>query len=380
MKYPTIILGAGASHDYFTTAEENEVAMLFDGRPFPVTNDICAPKYLTYLKDAVLGDIDLGGIVNQQFFSEMKKIFFSAEKFILPIVATLNRSEKSLEKHLSEIWKTAIANNNTTRKRQLVAFAYYLQFLFYFLSKDFGVKHKMTNNYLELANNISDFLHTDTEAEVLVVNFNYDLLMDIALGDTVDIDERVNDRMHHLKVHGSCDRCWVAEQSTKKDSSPRSKTLNLQGKFVMNYADDDFDGFFDSSGPDYSLVEIKELRDVDDSFVIRPSLLLPFYLKDEYGFPCSASDLDKMKAHLNVTDGILVIGWSANDSALLNIMKESVKQDIPLAVVAVDNEEIAVVRKRFSNVAIDDTLHFDCKKFTPFSISDKCKEFFKLKK
>lgn len=367
MKKPLVILGAGASFDYLSENEKKQIPKFLN---FPLADEICYADYFNYLKSKIVNIEEMKYIIHPAVFKEIKEIFSGGERFIRNIASSLNRTQ-SLEQSVSDIWQKAKLNKSKERQRQLVGFAYYLQFLFYFLSKDFG--GKTSNNYDELVNVISDFLNKDEESEILVINFNYDLLMDDAL---IGLDELTKDRLKYSKVHGSCDRCWISDPDFN-NSIMRQYKLGSRAELIKNYSDDDFDGFFERGPEQHQLLEICKANSAKGkTYTIRPSLTLPFYNKDEYGFPCFKRDLEIIKNHLGVTDGVLIIGWSARDNELIKLMKDNIKEKIPLAAVAQDGEAVKEIKGRLSEIPFDDNSTCDYAGFTNFLISDKCEDFF----
>lgn len=364
MKYPTLILGAGASYDCFS---ENEKSQIIGFQNFPLANELCYAHYFGYLKEEIKME-RLKNIMHPVIFEEIKKIFNGGEHFIKRIASSLNRT-KSLEESVSDIWKKAVANNDKERQKQLVGFTYYLQFLFYFLSKQFG--KETTNNYYALATYISDFLNPtrDAEAELLVINFNYDLLMDIAF-DKME-DEK---RLKYSKVHGSCDKCWVV----RGGGYPyKMYDYNSGDGLIENYAEH-FGEFFKRGPEEYDLLEIGKKKAEGDKFIMRPAILLPFYSKYDLGFPCFERDLQKIKSHLSNTDGILIIGWSAKDGELIKLMQDNIKKEIPLMVVAGNISEAKEIRSRLSKVPFYGNNTFNFVGFTNFMglSPNKCEDFF----
>lgn len=368
MPSPLIILGAGASFDYYSEDEKKGIKGFLD---FPLADNLCQPQYLYYLEDRIRQREELKKIIDELAVKEIREIFLGGKNYISQIASSLNR-EQNLEKNVSNIWKTAVERNDKYRQRQLVAFAYYLHFLFYLLSKEFG--GRTSNNYYALVNRLSDLLSNNNESETLIVNFNYDLLMDDALKS---LEHGVQNRLSHIKVHGSCDKYCISRVTEQDKGPPRMPHLTLsREELIKNFAEY-WNEVFEIGPESYDLIYICKEKERGEGVAIRPSLILPFYNKSEYGFPCNKQDLQVIKNFLPRTDRILIIGWRAKDEEFINLIKEGVNdsgKDIRLSVVAGDKDDIADIKQQFNDMFFVPST--DCVKFSNFVSSDACKKFF----
>jgi len=349
---------------------------------FPTADHICDPEYFTYLEKKIK---KLEGApqhelieekINDKAFDTIRITFEGSKDGIKRIASDLSiknkDEEKSLEEKVSDIWRCA-KKNDFNRQVELIAFAYYMQYLFFFLSNQFG--GKTANNHFRLANVVSDFLAADEKAEVLVLDFNYDSLMDIAL-ESLFKDPNKKKRIYHSKVHGSCQNHWIREKEILQAQEGSQRCLLKLGD-IDNWAKHDFLGFFTKDSDEYDWKTLLGMN-AEREKALRPALILPFYLKDEYGFPCYERDSERIESHLRKTDAILVIGWSAKDSALIGLMQDYVqKGGVLLSVVAEDEHETERIRGYLSKaVPFCDSTDFDCAEFSKFLLKKKCKSFF----
>lgn len=369
MSYPLIILGAGASFDYLSKDEEEQ--MKSKGfLKFPLTSQLCRAGYFDYLQKKIDKIHELNPMINSVIIKEIKEVFKGGESHIRKIISSLNTAE-NLEENVSDIWKTAKGDNNKDRLRQLIGFVYYLQFLFYFLSKEFG--GKSGNNYDRLVNKISDFLGKYKDSQVLIVNFNYDLLLDNAIND---LDEQLKGRLVYIKIHGSCDRCWICDPRVDKNGGLRMPFVNLLSRteLIHNFAEYQNE-FFEKGPQNYDMVELCKMKENGKAITIRPALVLPFFLKNECGFPCSEGDLQLLNFHLPNIDRILTIGWSAKDNDFIELIKKYKSSEMPLFVVGGSNDDIDSVFSRLNKFG-NFSRSANCVGFGNFLNSVTCKTFF----
>ena len=354
MRHPTIILGAGASHDYISKAEET-----LGSTRLPLTKNICNRSYLEYLEKRMDDIADSKYIINDVLRKEMKNIFVGGLDTIKILASDLNLSKNgnSLEKKVSGIWEKA-KKKNSERRRDAVALSYYLQFLFYFLSKEFGKPN--SGNYYRLVLALYDFLNEDSKAELLVVNFNYDLLMDNAMEAIEDLNE--SGRFRYSKVHGCCSKCWVAKPDSQTDVNGEFSLANPKNR-IREYGGSgrSFEEFFRKGEQEYELEKYAKEKNKGRPHIMRPALALPFFQKCEIGFPYFSQDAERIRFHLSQTDGILIIGWSAHDDEMIGLMKREIgDREIPLAIVTKGEESIEEIKNCLSNLSLKNETEFNC--------------------
>lgn len=360
MSYPLIILGAGASNGCLNDEQRKHRRIALD---FPLVNQLFDPQYFGYLKDNISAK-KLKNFVDPLFNKEIKDVLLGGDDYLKQISARL-MGRKSLEQEVSSFWKTAKGNNRQTQK-QLIAFSFYLQFLFYFLSEDTAKEKIGGNSYDVLASEIADLLFKEGSAEVSIINFNYDLLMQKALKA---IDTKVANRIRYKAIHGSCDNCWISHADQRKDR-PRApwETLHSQKDRVERF---DFYEFFEPGPEEYNFLEACRIIQKGDPHIPRPVLTLPFFEKQE----CNNHRYQEIAWWFKHTDKILIIGWSAKDNDLIKLISENIgNRLVLLTVVAGNKDDIDDIFNKFPEKKFSRAAEYNG--FNEFMKSQECKTFF----
>lgn len=358
MSHPLIILGAGASNGCLTDAQKKSRKRSLD---FPLVNNLFDPQYFSYLKDRIKIE-NLKDFIDPLFHKEISDVLLGGEGYLKQISGSLMNRE-SLEKEVSNLWKTAKGNNEQTQK-QLVSFSFYLQFLFYFLSEDIEKENIGGNSYNVLASEIANLLFKEGDANVSIINFNYDLLMRKALDG---IDAKVSNRIRYKAIHGSCDNCWICSPDQKGDR-PRAPWEDLRSHRdrIKNFG---FDEFFKAGPEEYKFLDVCTAIRNGRSTIPRPVLTLPFFEKQV----CGNNRYQEIAGWFKDVDKVLVIGWSAKDEDLVKLIcKDFGDRSISLTVVAKD--DIDDIFNRFPNGQFLRTAQHNG--FNEFMRSQQCKTFF----
>ncbi len=358
MSHPLIILGAGATNGGLTDAQKKSRKRSLD---FPLVNNLFDPQYFSYLKDRIKIE-NLKDFIDPLFHKEISDVLLGGENYLKQISASLMNRE-SLEQEVSNLWKAAKGRNEQTQK-QLISFSFYLQFLFYFLSEDTDKENIGGNSYNVLASEIASLLFKETDADVSIINFNYDLLMKKALEG---IDAKVSGRIRYRAIHGSCDSCWVCSPDQRGDR-PRAPWEDLRSHRdrIKNF---DFDEFFATGPEEYNFLDVYTAIRNGRSTIPRPVLTLPFFEKQVYSNHRFQGVADWFKR----IDKILVIGWSAKDNDLIELICKSIgDRSIPLTIVA--RGDINDIFNRFPKGQFLRSAQHDG--FNEFMRSQTCKNFF----
>lgn len=195
MSNPVFILGAGASHDY--TNHDLHEAGGFSPLP-PLTDELCADRFTDYHHA-------------DPHLSYVK----TAAPLIGQLIANLG-SSSSLEQLLERYSRIK------RQSPQLIAFRYYLQSLFYSLSKQL-IEYKK-NNYSALVYEVRDYLESNPSESVTFITFNYDTLLEDVLGlsehseispSYISIDDG---KINVIKLHGSCDWWYIIENDVSEET------------------------------------------------------------------------------------------------------------------------------------------------------------------
>lgn len=324
MRYPILILGAGASHDYSK-----------GGQKPPLTKDLVQAEYFD------------GGLLAK--YPEVSNLLSSIE-------ISVNRDNQSFETALNEIRNRS--QSNPDRKIQIVALRFYLQELFEKISKEF----QKINHYKVVQDLISDYF----SQQACIVSFNYDTLFEESVINNPfkKMSSYINGPLKLIKPHGSHDWRYVR----RKDG------------FGFEEYEDAYS--FLKQNPDY----FEELGRKDDKtpyhheeaskrneFLRLPAIAIP--LPNKQNWICPKEHIECLKRSLSIADRILVIGWRAADYTLLDIMKECVDKNVSVLVVS-KKEESA---KEISHI-ISKRTGLRCEinhgGFSSFVNNERCRSFF----
>jgi hypothetical protein len=185
-------------------------------------------------------------------------------------------------------------------RKQLMALRYYLQKVITESTREWSNRIHGVTNYVRLVDDI-DRIWTDVRKEtVCYVTFNYDTMLDGALGH---IGIKVWQSMDHyiqqpnyllIKPHGSVN--WF---------HPVTGLIRNLHPYMRQIIDG-----IDSVKIDPMFVLLNEHNDIDD-FEAVPALSMPIAKKTQFEMP--QSHLDAVKAVIPQVTHLLVIGWRGNE-------------------------------------------------------------------
>lgn len=312
MLYPLIIFGAGASHDYINP--EQRVEKLEKYKP-PLVN----------------------GLFNKEF-RETMKLFEEMGDLPATVVGVVT-SKGSLEKWLSDL----VASQKHDWRKELISFRFYLQDLFQTISHGYG--YRQTNNYRSLMGQIRHYF-----GEACVVNFNYDLLLEQGLKIGESIESYINGPIQVIKVHGSCDWVYKYEPPYKKDDKDITKSYQF---LIKN--PDFFDGLITESDKGIYVMQsciIEEYQKIDNSKLAYyyPAVALPLSNKDK--FLCPSSHIIELEKAMKRADGVVIIGWNADDSKLIEMMRKYITKETPAVVVAGHKKDYDSVKNKLADLPL----------------------------
>ncbi len=334
-KYPLIILGAGASHDYSPFATPKP----------PLTSDL----------------------VNREYFNAVLANQYSEAADILSQIGAMldSRQYSNFEECLTHISENLGSGNH--RKLQLIGLMFYLRDFFSLLSENPDTKSR----YRVLKNHINDY-----GGRACVVNFNYDTLFEKSLDGAISrIGDYVNGNIKVFKPHGSHDWAYVTRIYTDElrlldDTSSYSYLKNNP---------DHFDSLRRQGANPYHIDEITKNATQNTRLLNFPAIAIPIRKKDH--FVCPTEHIQRLKRELESVSKILIIGWSGKDPLLIEMM-ESINKKAPIFIVSKDEEgalEVAANIKEVSPSLIENlSFHYMKSNFAGFIGSKECETFFAL--
>lgn len=327
MSCPLIILGAGASHDF-----THPTTLGFDEHKhkliFPMTDHLVDGKFV---------DNEI-----QSRYSEVKILFAR-------LVSCTQRS--SFEKCL-EGWDDY---------KQLSALRLYLGDYFWKKSQDKAVTDNPSN-----FGALVDYIKKSPAKGACIVTFNYDVLLENVLG--LDrffhlsnyIDGSV-DNIRIIKIHGSCD--WYHLMSRVANDIYTALSQHPE--------------FFNKPNLDILTKRwLEQPKSGANQFFRIPAISLPTTSTKSYA--CPRDHIQLLTSTLPEIRKVLIIGWKAGDSFLLEKLKE-IKEPIHLTVVSGSEKgakEVAeIIEKYVPNIGRKTTFQG----FSDFIGSTECNAFFNEK-
>ncbi len=210
-------------------------------------------------------------------------------------------------------------------RRQLLAFRCYLRDL---IMLHQGAVENMNVNqtpYLNFLVHLQDLFISKPGNRVVLVTFNYDLLLDDAimgLGENIAFGQNLtgyqsNAKYHYYKPHGSIDWMRVAQSASLR---PAGKTW-LE---AINHLDEDEEEMgFEMCG-EVATNTLDRLRAV-------PAMAPP--LAQKAYFQCPTRHLVNLWKDASATDMVITIGWRAKESHFVPRLFKSLPEGIRCGVV-----------------------------------------------
>jgi hypothetical protein len=308
MQKIVIILGAGASHDYFSFEHGN----FHDAGKPPLANELVYPEKLN---------------------AKIAGRYPDVNDLLADVVTPVMNKEKSLEEALKNIKDNFGAHDH--RKKQLIAFQFYLRDLFAEISS----KCHPFNNYKILYNKIRD--HNNGQA--CIATFNYDTLLERSIGNIGygEHSSYIKNPIKIIKLHGSHDWAYIGDKKRKK---LLFQDITDSYQYLTTYPEH-MDKLH--ARQDVYPYHISELGKEDDLFQF-PAIAIP--LPEKQDFICPERHVEILKAELINVDKILIIGWRAGDPYLIELMENTVSKDIPVHIVSNVMSSAEEVQRRLSHI------------------------------
>lgn len=324
MTAPLIILGAGASHD-FTHPGELGVVNHSERTVFPLTDDLIR-------------------LVDREIEAR-----YSGFKTMRSLVQSSVFSKRKTFEECIKDWEDY---------EQRTALLLYLSDYFYKKSNDPQIE-KFSNNFIALI----DLIRKSQAKAANIITFNYDLLLEKAIDPTLNkfthLPDYINDSIRVIKIHGSCD--WFTLMRKISANEDMYATLKKHPEY------------FEQPRKDIQTARwLERERSQLARFFFVPRISIPTTFTKSYS--CPEEHIKILEDSLLSTKKILIIGWKASDTFLLEKLK-IIKSPISLTVVSgtkAHAAEIAHIVKKY--VAVDKEILLE--HFSNFIGSDECTDFF----
>jgi len=279
--------------------------------------------------------------LGDQIFSSNFDVICRKYHGVLEAIPHFELRNSTIEECLEDDWQKIVHSFRPDLAIRHLNLQFYLQELFRIISSEVVKNHFRFNLFNLFAEHIKTKTTDRDSLRPIIVNFNYDTILDHyldmkfgyssrTLNDYIDWDER---RFVHFKPHGSCNWGWVLSQQqrahlTREPAGElyRRRILPWQLYYeILGTAREMVNG--SSYGMEmhgkrkgrYSLDKLK-IEIVRADQVAYPALLLPFKEKDEFVMPYYHQTA--LNVVLPKVQRLVVIGWKGSEQLFLNHLKE----------------------------------------------------------
>ena len=258
-------------------------------------------------------------------------------------------SGTTLEQVLETI--QAEAEEYPKRHEQLTAVRFYLQHVLYNCGNAWEDAADHATNHVALFDRIDAWRHQRGE-KVLVVTFNYDLLVERALTTLLgitfeEIDDWVEGPNYHIfKLHGSVN--WTHPVTIPNHPEPISVREMIEAagsgqlKVSSHFRRIDNPGDLNSTGDVY------------------PALAIPVVRKG--GFECPREHVDILGKSLSRVDRVLVVGWRGTEASFISMWSKAIDVNLVRRALFVaeseDSARATTVNVERTGTALANVYHF----------------------
>lgn len=351
MAYPLIILGAGASYDYLEK----------DGLPFDFLS-----RFKQYRAPLV------NSLFDETRFSDITGRHPDVISLASEALNTMSRADADFEGFLTKL-KNELAVSNKQIYSQLVSLIFYLSDLFHVISNEYYFR---TNHYKDLLQKIDHYCNS----EACFVNFNYDLLLERALEEHPrasfswkSIDSYISNQVQVIKIHGACNWRYNPRVISSKNefASAESYFINNAEITINKGGEAEIFPFCKELSENSYSPEFNE--GLNNWTISLPALALP--LKEKGNYICPDSHIKSLEQALSSVDRVIIIGWSAGDSFLIELLNKALSdRKLPIAVVGGKSTKDKVLPRLGESLA-KKVEFIGQDGFSDFMRSGKCEEF-----
>ena len=291
-----VIFGAGASYDSYGSLPPG----------------LRAHEHRPPLADELFADRDAYSVVASRFPT------------CLPIIDPLRNRPKgvSVEQRLEEF--NSQADGDSQRHRQLAAIRFYLQLMLWECVQRWNDVTRGVTNYATLLDQIRHFSKGE---QPCLVTFNYDTLLDRALGTIGKPLKSISayisgDDWKFIKIHGSVN--WGRELDDPVDVGGRHPEAVAQE--LIEQAPNL------KISQRYRMITSNVASGLVRETALFPALAIPVETKRHH--ECPDEHLQALRACLPRVTRLLLIGWRASEIPFLDLLKKNVQREVSLTVVA----------------------------------------------
>ena len=221
------------------------------------------------------------------------------------------------------------------RRNQLIAIRYYLRSMLTNCQNNWQNVTRGVTNYKALLDRIDH----RTRGAKLLVNFNYDTLLESALASTVSV--KINNLMDYIssdyklvKPHGSID--WTHEVFPPMGSATLDSPHSVIERAAKIHINEEF-----AISPPSATTVWQQGRPA-----MIPALTIPVANKSDYECPREQQLI--LNELLPSVDKLLVIGWRATENRFLNTLSSRIGKNVRMMVISSSGEHASEIANRIS--------------------------------
>jgi hypothetical protein len=281
-----------------------------------------------------------------------------------PIIPFLRHLENaSVEEILEELQNEG--KQYPARVQQLAAVRYYLHHLLWVCDSAW-IGHSLgITNYRTLLDEIE--LHRKPDEQVCIVTFNYDRLIEAALPtvgvEITDLNAYISHPHYKLiKLHGSVN--WarrVANPMTNlgRNAMPIAQEIITLAPYL-------------TITDEYRMVTQYPIA-TDGVHALFPAISIP--IQGARDFECPAEHLKALREFIPRMDTLVLVGWSATQTAFLQLLRENLRQQVRGLIVAGSTEEAARVAYSLDAQGLKLNFYYTGGGFSDFIVSREYRKF-----
>lgn len=286
----------------------------------------------------------------------------------LPIVPYLQAhdSEVTIERRLEVL--QAEGESDPQRKRQIAAVRFYLHFMIAECERQWNEVAGGVTNYVTL---LDQLRRCRGNNPVLLATFNYDRLIDNALG-SVDIGMTdISDYIRHdsfklFKLHGSTH--WARDVAEPTITDVKERNVWTMANELIERAPEL------KISDHYRVINERPIGKFDETPLF-PALAIPVETKRV--FECPTEHLDCLCEHLPKVTNILIVGWRATEEHFLQLLKTHLSKNVHIQVVVAGQTEAEQVLSRIQDAGIKCVPMPTDFRFSEYVIKREAEQFFR---
>ncbi len=279
---------------------------------------------------------------------------------VIPDLQNSSKTDETIEQVLQRFQN----EDHPLRRRQLAAVRFYLQSMISRCQEEWNPETRSGTNYQALLSQIE--LTRAPEAQVCLVTFNYDTMLEDAISSTLrlriqGLADYIDGQYYKvLKLHGSVN--WARQVHTPSYG-------NAYGQGLAWELIDQIDQLQFTRHYSIPKGQIEKSGNTADF----PAIAIPVERKDTY--ECPYDHVKALESCVAQVSNLLLIGWRATEEHFLGLLRESLPS-VRAHVVAGTMEEVDEILDRLRRAGVRAELHgATAEGFTHFTQHKRLRDF-----